>query len=357
MKEYVYHFSDNINHNWAHSGTVIVDLINNYFTQSDIVRIKSDNCRNQYKCKYVFGHYRQLAMKLLKKLIIYYGTSGHGRALVDGMAAFGVKTPLRKEIINHDFWWTKASTLVQFFNERENDSQSENKLVFKEITDDDIHNTTPKVAPVLCLPLHIKQHCMVFNSDDTVLRCLDLCHCDDCLQGKINKCKADGSHEAALNEEVEEEEDDKEEEDIDEDDRDEDVVDEDDNDYHIEWKEILQKGSVIALRTPCNEKESFYLCIVDKVKVAEDKVYDSYGHHILKGMEYFECNYLSMQSEKRKEYIQYKKLSGVVCVLPGEAGSKICLCGRNDLSLPRILCGANDRPTNKFVQLQPCKLE
>ena len=43
-------------------------------------------------------------MSLENEVIIYYGTSGHGCGLVDGMSSFGVKIPLRKEILNHVYW-------------------------------------------------------------------------------------------------------------------------------------------------------------------------------------------------------------------------------------------------------------
>ena len=94
--------------------------------------------------------------------------------------------------------------------------------------------------------------------------------------------------------------------------------DSDDNDNHVEWKDIIGDGRVIALRTPKKVKESFYLCYANKVCIAKDKKFDSYGHFILKGMEYIECNYLTIQSEKNKKFVQYKKLSADVYVIPEE---------------------------------------
>ena len=59
--------------------------------------------------------YRQLAKETKKKFIVFYGASGHGRGLVDGMSSFGVKTP--QEIVISDFYWDKACELVQLFHD------------------------------------------------------------------------------------------------------------------------------------------------------------------------------------------------------------------------------------------------
>ena len=52
---------------------------------------------------------------LEKNFINYYGSAGHGRGLVDAMPSFGVKRPLRKEIMNFDFYISSAAELVDLF--------------------------------------------------------------------------------------------------------------------------------------------------------------------------------------------------------------------------------------------------
>ena len=102
--KYFYHFSDVKLHNWQFTKSVVMDLLDKVFKNQDTIRIKTDNCTTQYKCLYVFGMYTELAKKLLKKIILYYGAAGQGRCLVDGMSSRRVKNPsLRKHIIVADF--------------------------------------------------------------------------------------------------------------------------------------------------------------------------------------------------------------------------------------------------------------
>ena len=79
---YFYHFSDEKKHNWQFTKAIVMDLLEKVFQDQDIIRFKTDNCTTQYKCLYVFGMYSELAVKLNKTIILYYGATG----LVDGMS-------------------------------------------------------------------------------------------------------------------------------------------------------------------------------------------------------------------------------------------------------------------------------
>ena len=99
-----YHLSDNKSHDVTFVRQVVEDLVDKY-PEVEYFRIKSDNCACQYKCKWIFGLFRSLAIKLEKVFIQYYGVPGHGKGLVDSMSGFGVKTPLRRNmLINGDFY-------------------------------------------------------------------------------------------------------------------------------------------------------------------------------------------------------------------------------------------------------------
>ena len=56
--------------------------------------------------------------------ILYYGVNGHGRGLVDAMSGFGVKSPLRREIVTDDFMFYKAAELEVFLKNRFKDDLS-----------------------------------------------------------------------------------------------------------------------------------------------------------------------------------------------------------------------------------------
>ena len=53
-------------------------------------------------------------------VLIYYGFAEHRKGIVDVMSSFGVKEPLRKEIIQSDFWYlsslNRASSNMKYFH-------------------------------------------------------------------------------------------------------------------------------------------------------------------------------------------------------------------------------------------------
>ena len=97
----------------------------------------------QYKCAAVFAFYQSLAMNLKKNIIIYYGASGHGRGLVDAMSSFGLKGPLRKEIIANDYYWSTAHDLLEKLNKME----MLDNMIYKELSRNDIETSSP-ITPI-----------------------------------------------------------------------------------------------------------------------------------------------------------------------------------------------------------------
>ena len=96
--KYLYHLSDGHTHDFAYTYIVISHVLQ-LDPNFSIIRLKSDNCSTQYKCKYVCGKYKELAMEKGVPAIDYFGASGHGKGLVDAMSGFGVKGPLRRAVI------------------------------------------------------------------------------------------------------------------------------------------------------------------------------------------------------------------------------------------------------------------
>ena len=332
---YAYHFSDVSTHNWCHTKCVETDIVDKFFPDQAVIRKKTDNCSTQYKCKWTFGENRERAMSSGKMIICYYGSSGHGRGLVDGMSSWGVKSPLRKEIINHDFYMSSAADLVDLFKTKQQDTSQFDRMYYTEITQNNFDSQTcPDPFPI---PGSQKLHCIAFHPDGTIQTSRDICDCDDCFSGDMLNCQyRNDSNEEDDSDDREENEDDDEdmcsEDDSDSDDQeantdnddggsdgdnDEDVDCEDEDDARINAADIVIPGQVIALRSPRDVHESFYLCVVDKVVKASEDTFYSYQHFILKDMEYIICKYLKKIKET-KGFIQYKKLSQDVFVLPGE---------------------------------------
>ena len=79
--------------------------------------------------------------------------------------------------------------------------------------------------------------------------------------------------------------------------------------------DVVVPGQIIALRTPPEEKDSFYLVVVNEVKSTDTDIFDAYQHFVLKNHRYLSCNYLEINKEHKK-YIQYNKRSAEVFAHP-----------------------------------------
>ena len=99
-----YHLSDETAHNASFLEVVVGKLLEKY-SNGSVLRFKTDNCSAQYKCRYVFNFWRDLAVTTKKIIITYFGVPGHGKGLVDAMSSFGVKTPIKNHILRNDVFF------------------------------------------------------------------------------------------------------------------------------------------------------------------------------------------------------------------------------------------------------------
>ena len=88
------------------------ELIGNFNDSKNypLIRIKSDNCSQQYCCLHAFEVYLKFSTEIKKPIILY----GHERGLVDVMSGFDVKSPLRQAIVTDDFFFNSDIELVDF---------------------------------------------------------------------------------------------------------------------------------------------------------------------------------------------------------------------------------------------------
>ena len=104
-------------HNHAFTSAVIDHILSDE-SDENMIRVKSDNCSTQYKCKWVFRFYNNLAIEKQVKILVYYGVSGHGKGLVDAMSSFGVKAPLLRAVITTMLkmytttWWIILQKMI-----------------------------------------------------------------------------------------------------------------------------------------------------------------------------------------------------------------------------------------------------
>ena len=81
--------------------------------------------------------------------------------------------------------------------------------------------------------------------------------------------------------------------------------------------DIVAPNSFIALFSPPESFEQFYICKAFSVNTASDMMVDDYCHIIQKGDKYINCNYLEKVKEKHG-CIYCKCLPKTVYVLPAQ---------------------------------------
>ena len=119
--------------------TIITDLIKRYpeIIKSGKLVICSDNCSTQYKSLYVFQDLLDLSIKHNIQITWFYGEAGHGRGLIDAMAWFGCKGPLRHAIFSKDCWFSTAGDMSEYLTTHfsaKNDYNKKFHLVNPEVT-------------------------------------------------------------------------------------------------------------------------------------------------------------------------------------------------------------------------------
>ena len=188
--QYAYHFSDDKNHDASFTISMTSDLLKQFpdFDNYPLIRIKSDNCATQYCCLHVFRRYSDLAKKIGKTIILYYGVNGHGRGLVDAMSGFGVKSPLRRLIIVEEYFFNTAdelcSKMVDVFAE---DVETGQKM-YKVIPISDLNQqrrTTKGIEIAGCQ----KARMISFFPDRAYHLRQRLCNCQHCSIGQFDKCE------------------------------------------------------------------------------------------------------------------------------------------------------------------------
>ena len=131
-KKHVYHLSDDTSHDSIMTFEIIKYIIAKH---PEIIELKqlllhSNNCQDQYKCKYIFPKMKELAKLYKIDIVWFYGEPGHGRGLVDAMSSFRCKEQLREEIVKHDNFFNTAEEMIKFLNDYfRNDNTKEHHLI------------------------------------------------------------------------------------------------------------------------------------------------------------------------------------------------------------------------------------
>ena len=162
-------------HNYAFTATVLRQLINE--SSSDIIRLKSDNCAMRYKYKYVFKMFHSLAVKMQKKIVSFYGTSGHGQGLVDAMSCFGVKAPIRRAVLTEDLSYRNDKYIFDYLTLLFGNDINKHYILLDGDEIQDLKNSVSGSYKVKkCGSLHIS-----YFQDGSILTKQHLCSCAECV--------------------------------------------------------------------------------------------------------------------------------------------------------------------------------
>ena len=181
---YHYHLSDYNTHNISYTGEVFDDLYP-MSTDMKIFRVKSDNCSEQFKSKYVFGFWEDFS-KRNDIVLLFYGVSGHGKGLVDSMSSFGVKGPIRDDILLKDFWYQNSEDLKEHLSLRFFDDNTKNYYVLDPV--DLVKRDEEKMNLERELNGCNQMMMMSFHPDGKILGARNYCSCDNCLVGTFDAC-------------------------------------------------------------------------------------------------------------------------------------------------------------------------
>ena len=88
---YVYHLSDDIAHNLTFVNEVLNDIFGRWNICNETILLKIDNAENQYRDKYAFAYYQNLADKYKGQIIHLYWATGHRKGLIDALLSFSVE--------------------------------------------------------------------------------------------------------------------------------------------------------------------------------------------------------------------------------------------------------------------------
>ena len=219
--------------------------------------------------------------------------NGHGRGLVDAMSGFGVKTPLKHEIVMNDFMFHTTADLFEFLVHH---FESDESKLYVHVSEEKSNSFRSKKGDGVAIPGCLKSRMISFfeNGDWQIKR--NLCNCKNCFLGEFNKCLTNNIDVFdQLPKEVEE------------------LDEADTNDMHL----FVEAGSFAAIYSSVKSLEIFYVVKIIEKTVPDDDKSDVYGHLIQKGATLLKGHYLEKTKES-KGRVHYKLHKKVVYISPSE---------------------------------------
>ena len=284
---YFYHLSDDTNHDSVLTFYIIRDIIHKHpeVIEKGFLVLRSDNCQEQYKCKFTFFEMKKLASDFGITVVWFYGEPGHGRGFADAMSSFGCKQQLRHEIVTNDSWFENAEEMVQFLKKYfTNDSSKEHYLVDAAETASIRRKEREEFVLKPCRIFHV----IAVNKHGKFAKILHYRN-----QDIFNSLFDDVS-------------------DIQE------IIDDEQDEPAFQLNqdtisELVEPGTFVGIRSPPNAIEPFFIVEVFHRGVAQENLFDSNGHSIVSGEHYAEVGYLQKNNEKKRivSYTRPKKQQSI----------------------------------------------
>ena len=186
---YVYHLSDDTGHDPTFVNEVLNDIFLRWNICNETILLKSDNAPNQYKDKYAFAYYQDLANKYNVRIVRLYGAAGHGKGLIDAMSSFGVKSILRKDIVTGDVWYKNSEEMCKHLRKVQPERTKGDKTMIYQHLDPVKIDAKRMTRPQLPIAGCMKQHLFDYKPGSKKILCKEfLCDCLQCLQLDFDKC-------------------------------------------------------------------------------------------------------------------------------------------------------------------------
>ena len=149
----------------------------------------SDNAPNQYKDKYAFAYYQNLANKYNVRIVRLYGAEEHGKELIDAMSSFGVNSILTKDIVTGDVWYKNSEEMCKHLRKVQPEHTKGDKTMIYQHLDPVKIDSKRMKRPQLPIAGCMKQYLFDYKPVSKKILCKEfLCDCLQCLQLDFDKC-------------------------------------------------------------------------------------------------------------------------------------------------------------------------
>ena len=253
------------------------------------------------------------------------------------MSAFGEKGRLCRAVVINNFTYYSFKEICDY---TENLFHADNQKLYFHIPVN-LRSTGGKPIKIPGCVTNA-YHMLCSNPDASILAKIHICSCTECLEGKFLDCSFEKGHTVVTSESHLS--DDESDSDVEYED-DEFVPADDENELYELRSEnvqlVVKRGSIVALFSPLNALELFYLCRVIKSSVADEDLCDRFEHVVEKGQAYLSVQYYEKKPNSdisKNRHIIYKlsNKSDLMYVLLAQAMSpqvNVIFTG-NDLHVP-----------------------